>query len=211
MDGQEPALATDMTDGSHRGASTGPLILVAIGSTLGREALSRQLSTLGYGVMTVESGSAALMMLRAERPGLLLLDQDMPGLTGIDLLREMRGSKDTSQLPVIIMTSSADPALVGAALNAGADDHIVTPCAPAALAARIERQLERARESSMLRQAVSALDARLIRRALEIEELHSKLEVLSAEKAALSACLASRDQAESAPPVKTPIKSIAAI
>lgn len=190
----------------------GPLILIADGSTTVREALSAQLGAMGYRTLTVESGSAALMMLRAERPGLLLLDQHMPGLSGIDLLREMRGNRDSSLLPVIIMTVSDDPGLAVAALNAGADDHIVMPCAPRALAARMERQLERARETSALRQAVTALDARLVRRTLEIEELQTRIETLSAEKAALNVRLASRETpAQEALSPDMPLKSIAAI
>src|SRR3546814_15017401 len=92
------------------------------------------------------------MMLRSERPALLLLDQNMPGLTGIDLLREMRGSRENAQLPVIIVAHSADAASAVAALNAGADAHILLPCAPPVLAARTEPELDRARAAATLRQ-----------------------------------------------------------
>src|SRR3546814_4962315 len=97
-------------------------------------------------------------------------------------------------LPVIIVAHSADAASAVAALNAGADDHILLPCAPPVLAARIERQLDRAREAATLRQAVGALDARLVRRTLELEELQTRIEALLAEKAALNARLASRER-----------------
>src|SRR3546814_5801795 len=80
------------------------------------------------------------------RPGLLLLDEDMPGLPGIDLLRELRGNRNSAMLPVIITTTSTEPAIAAAAFNAGADDHVVMPCDFRMLSARIERQLNRARE-----------------------------------------------------------------
>lgn len=203
--------STAQSDSAGAYASGGPLILIADASPSSRDTLSADLGRLGHRVSAVESGSAALMMLRSERPALLLLDQNMPGLTGIDLLREMRGSRENAQLPVIIVAHSADAASAVAALNAGADDHILLPCAPPVLAARIERQLDRAREAATLRQAVGALDARLVRRTLEIEELQTRIEALLAEKAALNARLASRDRTPDEATRSSPVKSIAAI
>ena len=185
----------------------GVTILVAGIDAASRESFSQHLTALGYRTLAAESGSAALMLLRSEHPTLLLLDQDMPGLSGIDLLRELRGARDSAHLPVIILTRSHDADLAGAALNAGADDHIVLPVDFAVLSARIERQLERSRELAALRHAAAALDARLVRRALEIEDLTCRIETLQAEKAALSALLASRND----PSAHAPVKSIAAI
>lgn len=168
-------------------AHGGLLVLIAHCDAASRDAIAASLRAFGYRTLTVESGSAALMMLRSERPALLLLDQNMPGLSGIDLLREMHGNQDGQQLPVIIMSSSAEPGQAIAALNAGADDHLVMPCDSGVLAARIERHLERAREITALRQATAALDARLIRRTLEIEDLQSRIDELSIEKTVLTA------------------------
>src|SRR3546814_5882634 len=106
-------------------APGGPLILIANNAADSREIIAGRLGALGYRTLTVESGSAALMMLRSEQPGLLLLDEDMPGLSGIDLLREMRGKRNSAMLPVIMTTTSTEPAIAAAALNAGADDHVV--------------------------------------------------------------------------------------
>ncbi len=207
MDNTQDKSANDHAGGTTDGHMPGgPLILVADGSASRREAVAAQLLEQGYRTLTVESGSTALMMLRSERPSLLLVDQNMPGLSGIDLLREMRGNKDSALMPVIITTTTADPAMAIAALNAGADDHIYTPCARGVLAARIERQLDRAREATELRQAVAALDARLIRRTLEIDELLVRIEALSAEKAALSMLLSSREPQ----PRQQAVKSVAA-
>lgn len=185
----------------------GVTILVAGTDAASREDFSHRLTALGYRTLAAENGSAALMLLRSEHPALLLLDQDMPGLSGIDLLRELRGARDSAHLPVIILTRSHDADLAGAALNAGADDHVVLPVDFATLSARIERQLERSRELAALRHAAAALDARLVRRALEIEDLTSRIETLQAEKAALSALLASRND----PSPAASVKSIAAI
>src|SRR3546814_7150042 len=69
------------------------------------------------------------------------------------------------------------------------------------------RQLDRAREAATLRQAVGALDARLVRRTLEIEELQTRIEALLAEKAALNARLASRDRTPDEPTRPSPVKS----
>lgn len=69
----------------------GVTILVAGTDAASREDFSHRLTALGYRTLAAENGSAALMLLRSEHPALLLLDQDMPGLSGIDLLRELRG------------------------------------------------------------------------------------------------------------------------
>lgn len=185
---------------------SGPLILIADGAAGSRTAIADQLASRGFRTIGVESGGTALMMIRSERPALVLVDQNVPGLSGIDLLREMRGRKDDALIPVIVMTTFVDPAFAVAALSAGADDHMLMPCPADVIAARIARQLDRAREAADLRQAVAALDARLVRRTLEMDEQTARIETLSAEKAALNALLAAREQR----PARA-VKSIAAI
>ena len=185
----------------------GPLILVADGLAGSRNAIAEQLNARGFRTLEAESGGAALMMLRSDRPALVLVDQNIQGLPGIELLREMRGRKDNALTPVIIMTTSADPGLAVAAMRAGADDHILMPCPGDIIAARISRQLERVRETVELRQAVAALDARLVRRTLEMDELQVRIETMSAEKAALAAGISARADKTA----RQPVKSIAAI
>lgn len=185
----------------------GPLILVADALAGSRNAIAEQLNARGFRTLGAESGGAALMMIRSDRPALVLVDQNIPGLPGIELLREMRGRKDNALTPVIIMTTSADPALSVAAMRAGADDHILMPCPGDIIAARIGRQLERARETVELQQAVAALDARLVRRTLEMDELQVRIETLSAEKAALKAGISIHADKTA----RQPVKSIAAI
>src|SRR3546814_15098927 len=90
-------------------------------------------------------------------------------------------------------------------------DYILFPSTTRFRAARNEGQLDRGREAATLRQAVWALDARLVRRTLEIEELQTRIEALLAEKAALNARLASRDRTPDEATRPSPVKSIAAI
>src|SRR3546814_19707803 len=89
--------STAQSDAAGAYASGGPLILIADASPSSRDTLSADLVRLAYRVSAVESGSAALMMLRSERPALLLLDQNMPWLPGTDLLTAIRRRWENAQ------------------------------------------------------------------------------------------------------------------
>ncbi len=137
--------------------------------------MGRRLTHMGYTVALVDDGMAALDMVQARRFDGMLLDLTMPGFSGISVLREIRGSPITGDLPVLMMTARSDPAAAIDALREGADDHVVKPFDFDVVAARIERMLERARAFAALRRANAALDGRIAQRAVEIGELRLAL------------------------------------
>ena len=137
--------------------------------------MGRRLTQRGYRVALVETGGAALDLCQARRFDGMLLDMTMPGMSGLAVLRELRGSPMTEELPVLMMTARSDPAAAIAALRDGADDHVVKPFDFDVVAARIERLLDRARAFQTLRRANAALDGRIAQRAIEIGELRLAL------------------------------------
>lgn len=159
--------------------------------------IGRRLSQLGYLVALSDDGREALDLVAGRGFDLLLLDMVMPGLSGVQVLAELRGSQDTADLPVIMVTGRSDAAAAVEALAAGADDHVAKPFAFAMLAARIERTLDRAGRIAELKRANAALDGRLATRAIELGEARGALAETRAERLRLIASIhALNDQLE---------------
>jgi len=150
-------------------------ILVVDDSRVALSVMGKRLTRMGYMVALVETGTAALDLVQARRFDAVLLDMTMPIMSGLAVLRELRGSVVTQALPVLMMTSRSDPAAAVQALSEGADDHVVKPFDFEVLGARIERLLDRARAVETLKRANAALDGRIAQRAVEIGELRLAL------------------------------------
>jgi len=98
----------------------------------------------GYQVDAAYDGAAGLDAIRARPPDLVLLDIMMPGLSGTDVLAEVRRDPRTAAVPVVMMTAKGRETDVVAGLRLGADDYIVKPFSLAVLIARVEAVLRRA-------------------------------------------------------------------
>ena len=134
-----------MLDNSHAE------ILVADDDAMSRRVLARLLRAAGYDCRVSRDGSEALETIRAKPPKLLLLDFDMPGPNGAEVLRRMRAEEDPAiaQMPVIMLTAHGSEQSEVSCLQAGADDFVTKPVNASVLRARIETQL---RLRSMRRQ-----------------------------------------------------------
>ncbi len=123
--------------------STGDTILVVDDDALSRRMLVRSLSELGYLCKESESGEDAWSQLQASQPTLLLLDFELPGLNGADLLRRLRAetNPEIAQIPTIMLTGHGGEESEVGCLEAGADDFVIKPINLAILRARIETQL----------------------------------------------------------------------
>jgi serine phosphatase RsbU (regulator of sigma subunit) len=129
----------------------GEQILVADDDAMSRRLLVSILNSSGYACREAQDGIAALERVHEEVPALLLLDFDMPGLNGTEVLRQLRADKDAAiaQLPAIMLTGHGGEESEVRCLEAGADDFVTKPINQAVLRARIETQL---RLRSMRRQ-----------------------------------------------------------
>lgn len=159
--------------------------------------IGKRLGHLGYLAVLCDNGPEALDLIAARGFDLVLLDMVMPGMSGIHVLREIRGSRDTADLPVIMLTGRSDPAAAVEALAAGADDHVAKPFAFEVLTARIERVLTRARRIAELKRSNATLDARIAARAMELGETKTELAASRADRQRLVASIqALNDQIE---------------
>jgi len=106
------------------------------------ELVGTMLEMEGHQVITFDSGTAALAGLRAKSPDLFILDIKMPGMDGIELLRQLRSK---SPVPVIFLTGKLDEVDELLALKHGADDFIRKPFSQRVLAERVRTVLRRLR------------------------------------------------------------------
>jgi two-component system KDP operon response regulator KdpE len=106
-----------------------------------RRVLKVTLSGQGYEVDDARNGDAALEKLRESRFDLVLLDINMPGMSGLEACRAIRSG---SEIAIIMLTVRDDEADIVAALDAGADDYVTKPFKSSELSARIRAALRRA-------------------------------------------------------------------
>ena len=106
-----------------------------------RVAVGRALERYGFTVAKAADGLAGLERFREAPPDLLLLDVMLPGLDGIGLCRRVR---ETSQIPILMISARGDSLDVVAGLEAGADDYVVKPVDTSVLVARIRAVMRRA-------------------------------------------------------------------
>jgi two-component system, OmpR family, KDP operon response regulator KdpE len=106
-----------------------------------RRVMLTTLSSHGYSVVEAKSGEEGLDLIRAERPDLVILDVNLPGISGLETCREIRASSD---VPIIMLTVRNSERDKVQALDAGADDYVVKPFGVEELMARIRAALRRA-------------------------------------------------------------------
>lgn len=105
-----------------------------------RRVLRSTLSSQGYVIVEAKTGEEAVEAVRKEKPGLVLLDVNMPGIGGIAACREIRRSSEAAIIMLTVRNAERDKVL---ALDAGADDYVVKPFGIEELLARIRASLRR--------------------------------------------------------------------
>jgi putative two-component system response regulator len=94
-----------------------------------------------YTVVTLPSGEKLLFMLQKVRPDLILLDVEMPGISGYEAIKEIKAKPETADIPVIFLTGKNDTEDELLGLSLGAVDYITKPFSPPLLHKRIELHL----------------------------------------------------------------------
>jgi CheY-like chemotaxis protein len=95
----------------------------------------------GFEVLRAEDGEAALRVACESLPDLIVMDLELPGLTGIQVAAALRAREDTRHIPLIASTGHSLPAKLEEARRAGFDLVLIKPCDPAELVEQIHRRL----------------------------------------------------------------------
>lgn len=109
----------------------------------------------GFDAAVVRDGARALQAFREVRPDLVLLDLMLPGLSGLDVCKQIRAE---SGVPIIMLTAKTDTVDVVLGLESGADDYVMKPFKPKELTARIRARLRRGDASSAERLRIGDLE-----------------------------------------------------
>lgn len=99
------------------------------------------LQSIGHEVALAPDGLTALAAVQAREPDLLILDLNMPGMTGFEVCRAIKRNPFTSRIPVLMLTSQADVETKVEGFEAGADDYLPKPFDPRELRARVSALL----------------------------------------------------------------------
>jgi len=109
-----------------------------------RDLIAFGLRRAGYEVKEAEDCREARARIADARPDLMLIDWMLPDMSGLELTRSLKRSKETEEIPVIMLTARAEEQDKVGALEGGADDYITKPFSPRELLARIQAVLRRA-------------------------------------------------------------------
>lgn len=120
--------------------TTKPLVLIADDDPDIRMLVRLRLERSGYTVVAANDGLEALKLATECRPDLVILDVTMPGLTGVEVTRELRAR--TESMPVILLTAHAHEADVDKGAEAGADVYVTKPFSPQELESRVRALTE---------------------------------------------------------------------
>ena len=119
-------------------------ILVVDDFSTMRRIIKNLLRDLGFtNTDEADDGNTALPMLQTGKYDFLVTDWNMPGMTGIDLLRNVRADENLKTLPVLMVTAEAKRDQIVAAAQAGVNGYVVKPFTAAVLKEKIEKIFER--------------------------------------------------------------------
>ena len=119
----------------------GPTILVAEDNIDQRALYVTILERAGYRVIEAGDGAEAVSAVRRERPGLVLMDVTMPGTSGWNAVRVLKGDADTQAVPIIVITGLSNSWDRDASLAAGCDEFLAKPVMPRRLLEEVRKFL----------------------------------------------------------------------
>jgi len=96
-----------------------------------------------FKIFTAVEGETAMSIVRTERPDLIVLDVNLPGLSGLEICRALKADKNTQEIPIIMLSARGEEIDRVLGLEFGADDYVTKPFSPQELILRINNVLKR--------------------------------------------------------------------
>lgn len=124
------------------GLKARPTVLIADDEPAMRMLLHATIESDAYQVVEARDGNEAWSMIKQHKPALVLLDVQMPGRTGLEILGSIKSDPSLKSTRVILLTAKALASDVKAGTDAGADIYLTKPFSPLELLARVEEALD---------------------------------------------------------------------
>jgi len=106
-------------------AREAPSVLVVEDEPAQREVLAYNLEAEGFRVIRAETGDEALMLVDEETPDIVVLDWMLPGVSGIEVCRQLKTRADTRGTPIIMLSARSEEVDRVRGLETGADDYVI--------------------------------------------------------------------------------------
>lgn len=116
-------------------------VLIVDDEAMNLKLFKAYLASEAYEIVTAENGQEALSRIAVSPPDVILLDIMMPGIDGFEVTRLLKGSQETAEIPIILMTALSGRENKSAGLDAGADEFITKPVQRTELVARVRSML----------------------------------------------------------------------
>ncbi len=139
--------------------TTSARILIVDDDSILRETIRMRIDHLGYIAREAGSAEEALRIITQEPPDLILLDVQMPGISGIELCGQLKADQATRLIPIVLLTTEAELEKRVAGLEAGADDFFTKPVHPRELAARLRSLVRLKRLTEALEHAENMISS----------------------------------------------------
>lgn len=167
-----------------RSANRDAKIMIVDDEPLNVMTFRQHLKTEGYSnFVTTEDPRKALVMLRDERPDVLLLDIHMPEITGLDIMRVVGLDPQLQHIPVLILTADTDPLTRRKCLDLGASDFLSKPIDPNELLPRVRNAITLKTHFDMVMNEAARLEQQVERRTRQLEATRQQL-IISLARAA---------------------------
>jgi DNA-binding response OmpR family regulator len=140
------------------------------------EVVTTILRGVGHETIPAYSGEEALEKLEEVKPDLITLDVMMPGIDGFETLKRIREKKETSSIPVIIISVKQEPDDIVKGLTLGANDYFTKPYNKTILLAKVRSILKFKAMEDQLREYSQELERKVEERTQELKEAHIELE-----------------------------------
>ena len=145
-------------------------ILIVDDDSASRHVLAHMLGEAGYATFEARSGHEALDILSQKLPDLIVLDLAMPGMGGLDVLRELKLDGRTQSIPTIIVTGMSAREARLSALRGGAADYLVKPFDETELTTRVGNQIRLKEYRELQREHAVSLERRIAEHVAQLSE-----------------------------------------
>ncbi len=126
-----------------------PTVLVVEDEPAQREVLAYNLEAEGFAVSRAETGDEALLLVAEDTPDIIVLDWMLPGVSGIEVCRQVKSKPETRTIPIIMLSARSEEVDRVRGLETGADDYVIKPYSVIELMARVRSQLRRTRPATV--------------------------------------------------------------